>query len=181
MNISEEKVQLRKEIRSQRKKLDPELRKQWDKEIEDKIFTMDEYKNALIVFCFVSYGGEPETSGILRNILEQGKKLLVPRCRENGEMDAVRITSLDMLQKGSYGIMEPPVDLPDEGFENIDFAVVPALAFTENGERLGQGGGYYDRFMAKTKAFTCGICYPPFILERLPIDTFDMRVNKVIF
>ena len=101
MNISEEKAQLRKEIRSQRKKLDPELRKQWDKEIEDQIFTMDEYKNALIVFCFVSYGGEPETSGILRNILEQGKKLLVPRCRENGEMDAVRITSLDMLQKGS--------------------------------------------------------------------------------
>ena len=63
---------------------------------------------------------------------------MVPRCRENGEMDAVRITSLDMLQKGSYGIMEPPVDLPDEGFENIDFAVVPALAFTKMASVLGR-------------------------------------------
>ena len=55
MNISEEKAQLRKEIRSQRKKLDPELRKQWDKEIEDQIFTMDEYKKRLnrFLFCFL--------------------------------------------------------------------------------------------------------------------------------
>ena len=95
-------------------------------------------------------------------------------------MDAVVIASMDDLKEGMYGILEPSEGLPTVEFEEIDFAVVPALAFTPNGERLGQGGGYYDRFMARTGAFTCGVCYGCFVLNEVPTEEFDRRVDLVI-
>lgn len=176
----ERKALLRKEIRKQRRALDPVQRKIWDASIEVQVLAREEYKKAETVFCFVSYGGEPETRGILADILAQGKRLAVPRCLEDGIMEAVLLESLDGLEKGMYGIMEPKPGLPTVPFEAIDFAVVPALAFTRDGTRLGQGGGYYDRFMEKTHAFTCGICYGQFILEDIPTESFDRRVMAVI-
>ena len=178
--LREEKAALRKTIRKARRALDPEQRKIRDGSIEAQVLAMAQYKEAKTVFCFVSYGGEPETRGILRDILRSGKTLAVPRCMENGIMEAVRIESLDQLEKGMYGIEEPAAGLPTLSFEEIDFAVVPALAFTPDGERLGQGGGYYDRFMAQTKAYTCGIVYRQFVLEAVPTEEFDRKVDTVV-
>ncbi|MBQ2691913.1 MAG: 5-formyltetrahydrofolate cyclo-ligase [Clostridia bacterium] len=180
MSLKEEKAALRKEIRKQRRALDPVERKKWDSTIEKKVLELDEYRKADTVFCFVSYGGEPETRGILSDCFASGKRLVVPRCKEQGEMDAVVIASMDDLKEGMYGILEPSEGLPTVEFEEIDFAVVPALAFTPNGERLGQGGGYYDRFMARTGAFTCGVCYGCFVLNEVPTEEFDRRVDFVI-
>ncbi len=174
------KAALRKVIRKQRRALDPVQRKVWDASIEAQVLAMEEYRKAKTVFCFVSYGGEPETRGILRDILEKGKTLAVPRCMEDGIMEAVLLTDLGQLEKGMYGIEEPAAGLPTLPFEEIDFAVVPALAFTADGERLGQGGGYYDRFMARTNAFTCGICYRDFVLDSVPTEEFDRKVDAVV-
>lgn len=176
----ERKVLLRKEIRKERRALDPVQRKVWDASIEAQVLAREEYKRANTVFCFVSYGGEPETGGILRDILAQGKCLAVPRCMEDGIMEAVVLESLDGLEKGMYGILEPKAGLPTLPFTAIDFAVVPGLAFTKDGTRLGQGGGYYDRFMEKTQAFTCGICYSRFVLKEIPAEFFDRKVMAVI-
>ena len=178
--LREEKSALRKTIRKARNALDPTERKVWDRSIEGQVLAMAQYQAANTVFCFVSYGGEPETRGILRDILKSGKTLTVPRCMEDGIMEAVHITSLDQLEKGMYGIEEPAAGLPTIPFESIDFAVVPALAFTPDGQRLGQGGGYYDRFMAKTKAFTCGIVYRQFVLDSVPVEEFDRKVAAVV-
>jgi|GEM_PF-69683 len=176
----EEKAALRKVIRRQRRALDPEARRAWDASIRQQVLDMEAYKKAETVFCFVSYGGEPETREILEDVLKQGKRLCVPRCMENGIMEAVVLDSLDGLEKGMYGIMEPKSGLPTVPFEAIDFAVVPALAFTADGTRLGQGGGYYDRFMEQTPAFTCGICYGQFVLGHIPTEHFDQKVQAVV-
>ncbi len=179
LSRSQKKI-LRKAIRKQRRTLDPEQRKVWDGAIEQQVLAREEYRKADTVFCFVSYGGEPETRGILQDILRQGKRLCVPRCMENGIMEAVVLESLDQLESGMYGILEPRAGLPTVPFEEIDFAVVPALAFTKDGTRLGQGGGYYDRFMEKTSAFTCGICYRQFVIEHIPTEHFDQKVQAVV-
>ena len=178
--VREEKKRMRKQIRSARKALDPAQRRAWDASIEQQVLARAEYRNADTVFCFVSYGGEPETRGILEDVLKQGKKLAVPRCMENGVMEAVLLERPDDLEAGMYGIMEPRAGLPTVSFEEIDFAVVPALAYTPDGERLGQGGGYYDRFMAETNAFTCGICYRQFVVDHVPTEHFDRKVQAVV-
>lgn len=180
MDIREEKARLRSKIRLERRQLDKDERLAWDKAIEQKVLALEEYQKARTVFCYVSYGGEPETRGILEKSLELGKRLAVPKCLEKGVMEATLITSLNQLREGRYGILEPAEGLETIGFDKIDFAVVPAIAFANDGRRLGQGGGYYDRFMAKTQAFTCGICYSRFILEDIPTEPFDMTVMRVI-
>ena len=81
MSLKEEKAALRKEIRKQRRALDPVERKKWDSAIEKKVLELDEYRKADTVFCFVSYGGEPETRGILRDCFASGKRLVVPSCK----------------------------------------------------------------------------------------------------
>jgi len=180
MDIREEKAALRRRIRTLRRGLDKDKRRGWDMLITERVLGLEEYKRAETVFCFISYGGEPETRGIIKEALRQGKRVCVPRCIDDGIMECVLITSLDGLEKSPIGIMEPKQGLPVIGFDEIDFAVVPGIAFTREGARLGQGGGYYDRFMASSKAFTCGICYKVFLLESIPSESHDRAVSCVV-
>lgn len=179
-DIRAQKAALRKEIRARRRALDAEARKAWDASITAKVLALPAYQEAKTVFCFISYGGEPETRGILREALAAGKRLAVPRCLSDGVMEAVCIDGFDGLTPGMYGIPAPREDLPAISFDEIDFALVPALAYTAAGDRLGQGGGYYDRFMEKTNAFTCGVCYRRFLLDSIPVEPFDRRPKLVI-
>lgn len=180
MDIREAKKILRGEIRAKRRLIAPETRGAKDKAITAKVLSLEEYKRAETVFCFVSYGGEPETRGIIADILKQGKRLCVPRCLDGGLMEYVVIDSLSRLRVGYKGILEPEEGLPMLEPSDIDMAVVPGLAFTAEGKRLGQGGGFYDRFMEKTNAFTCGVCYREFLLEDIPTEGFDKKVSAVV-
>lgn len=180
MDIKEAKKALRGEIRAKRRHIPPETRGEKDKSITEKVLSLDEYKKAGTVFCFVSYGGEPETRDIIADILKQGKRLCVPRCLDEGQMECVLIEGLSCLRPGYKGILEPKEGLPVLDPAEIDMAVVPGMAFTREGARLGQGGGFYDRFMEKTKAFTCGICYSEFLLEDIPAESFDKKVSAVV-
>lgn len=180
MDIKEAKKTLRREIRAKRRLIAPEARGAKDKSITEKVLSLDEYKKAGTVFCFVSYGGEPETRDIIADILKQGKRLCVPRCLDDGLMEYVVIDSLSSLRAGYKGILEPLEGLPVLEPSDIDMAVVPGLAFTADGRRLGQGGGFYDRFMENTKAFTCGVCYREFLLADIPTESFDRKVSAVV-
>lgn len=179
-DIRAQKAALRKEIRARRRALDAGARKAWDAAITAQVLALPAYLEAKTVFCFISYGGEPETGAILRDALARGKRLAVPRCLPGGVMEAVCIDGFDGLTPGMYGIPAPREDLPAIPFSEIDFALVPALAYTAAGDRLGQGGGYYDRFMEKTNAFTCGVCYGCFVLDSIPTEAFDRRVGLVV-
>ena len=66
-----------------------------------------------------------------------------------GIMELRQITSLDQLTPGAYGILEPPADSPAIEADGVDFAVLPCLSCSHSGHRLGQGGGFYDRFLAR--------------------------------
>ncbi|MGM9638956.1 MAG: 5-formyltetrahydrofolate cyclo-ligase [Butyricicoccaceae bacterium] len=179
-DIRAQKAALRRQIRAERRALEPEMRRAWDASIQAQVLALPAYRQARTVFCFIACGGEPETRGILRDVLAAGKRLAVPRCLSDGIMEAVCIDGPGGLAPGMYGIPAPREDLPAISFDEIDFALVPALAYTAAGDRLGQGGGYYDRFMEKTKAFTCGVCYRRFLLDSVPVEPFDRRVGLVI-
>ncbi len=174
-SIREEKKRMRKEIRALRRGLGDTS--DWDKSVERIVLAMEEYRRAGCIFCFVSCKGEPETRGIINHALTEGKRVLVPRCMEDGLMDAVEITSLAQLKPKTMGILEPDASLPAVPKEDIDFAVVPALAYTPGKQRLGQGGGYYDRFLEGAKFFACGVCYAMFVYQALPAEGFDRPVN----
>ena len=159
MKITDKKT-LRKIIKDKRKTLTAEYIKYADEQICRNILSMKEYQNAQAVFCFVGTKDEIDTEPILKQVLADGKKLLVPKCHiqkedcKGGLMDAYRIASLDQLEPGAYGILEPVEEaIMVEPWE-IDFAVIPCLSCDRAGHRLGQGGGYYDRYLQRAELET---------------------------
>ena len=83
------------------------------------------------------------------------------------------------LATGAYGILEP--DHRDALIsEDIDAVLVPGLAFTRRGLRLGRGAGFFDRFLASTEAKRIGVCFSCQIAPWLPIDEWDMRMDAVV-
>ena len=175
-----DKAELRRRIRAGRRALDPEERAAWDREVTRMFLSMPEYSRAKTVFCYISYGGEPDTSKITADVLASGRRLAVPRCIGDGIMEAVLISDIGQLTAGYKGILEPRAGLETIGFDRLDIAVVPGLAFDRRGRRLGQGGGFYDRFMAGTSAFTCGLCFERFIEDKIPCEPHDIPVMRVV-
>ncbi len=77
-----------------------------------------------------------------------------------------------------FGVSEPigpPVDL-----EEIDFIIVPGLAFTTAGDRFGYGQGYYDRFLPTVSAPSVGVCFVDQLVDEMPLEAHDVRVDMVI-
>ncbi len=138
-----------------------------------------EFKNAKTVFCYVSAGSEVNTLSLIHEILNK-KRVTVPYCTDkNGNMIAVEIKSPDELKEGLFGILEPinPKEFPKD---KIDFVIVPGIAFDKDGYRLGYGKGYYDRFLSDINPFKLGICKKELLIEKLPHDEFDVKMDEVI-
>ena len=110
-----------------------------------------------------------------------GKRIAFPLCIENGGLRLfVPNNGADSFVSGSYGILEPkPEDSTEVFAEDIDLIIVPAVAFTKECGRLGQGGGYYDRLLKKTGAFTVGVGYDFQLCESLPVEEHDIPLDCV--
>ncbi len=178
--VTEEKARLRAWARQLRREQPQELLLRESGMICERLCALPELNRAQTVFCYVSCRGEVETHRLIARLLEQGKTVLVPRCRGKGEMDCVPIDSLRQLVPGAYGIPEPLEGLPILPPEAVELAVIPALACGEDGSRLGQGGGYYDRFLARTGCITAAVCRETFLLPTTPCEAHDKTVRIIV-
>ena len=139
----------------------------------------EEFRNARTVFCYVSAYGEIDTHSLIKEISSE-KILTVPYCLDNdGNMTAVKINSLSDLQEGRFGILEPKEHIPFDK-EKIDFVIVPGIAFSEDGYRLGYGKGYYDRFLSDISPFKLGVCRKELLFTSLPHNEYDIKMDKLI-
>lgn len=130
------------------------------------------------VFCYLSLPDEPDTTPITDYCLQNGHLLCIPRCLDNGGMQACRFTDKKELTKNRFGIWEPSESA--EVIQNPDVIIVPALAFDRQGFRLGRGGGYYDRYLAGRSALTIGLCHQAAFVDLLPRDPWDIPVALVV-
>ena len=111
-----------------------------------------------------------------------GKTLAYPRVTE-GRLDLFRVAMLHELAPGAFGVREPLVKIDnaiDPGM--LDLILVPGVAFTLSGDRLGRGGGYYDRLLASLPAHVCkiGVCFDSQVLHELPGEPHDQRVDSLV-
>lgn len=180
MDIREQKQVLRKKIRQEMQPLHPSYFQQAGKVICQKIITSDAYRQSDCIFCFVSYGKEPDTYPLLNQILSDGKVLAVPLCRSEGQMELRRITSLSQLAPGAYNIPEPPEDAPILSPADVQLALIPCLAATRDGKRLGKGGGYYDRFLAAYTGAAFLLCPARLLQPDIPMELHDFCISTVI-
>ena len=159
-----------------------------------RLYNFELFKNASCILAFVSCGTEIKTRQLLEIILTERKKLYIPRT-ENSEMDFYQIENDETLQNqleiGEFGIPVPKKSLSK--FDVSDFPentliLVPGLAFDKNGNRLGKGKGFYDKFLEKLLESPCkknilgfvGYCYDFQILHNVITEENDIPMDFVI-
>ena len=146
------KIAIRKMIVQKREELGGLEKEEKNIAIAQRLFGMDEFKKSKTIFCFLSTSFEVQTERIIRESLRLGKQVLVPLLDPGGEnLKASRIPSMDIdFVIGEYGVRQPAPKFRNVvPFSNIDFVVVPGLAFDSFGNRIGYGGGFYDKFFKK--------------------------------
>lgn len=180
-NISEEKARLRKLYRLKRSGIPQKERAEKSLIITEKLLKMPELLQSGVVFTYISFKDEVDTSKLICSLIGIGKTVAVPVCKSDGIMEAYEIKGTDGLIKNRYGISEPDIHKSVLVPKNsIDTIIVPGLAFDKNGFRLGYGGGYYDRYIDGFIGKTIGITFHECYTDKLPAFETDKTVNRVI-
>lgn len=152
-----------------------------DLKICKSILQSEEYRNAEKLFLYVSVGKEVGTRKLISQAISDGKKVYIPICYGGGIMHAARLRNEDELLDGRYGI--PTVSEESEKAlpEELDFILVPGVCFDRRGNRLGRGGGYYDRYLANDiRASLVGVCRKEQLLDYMNVDEHDRKVHVII-
>lgn len=168
-----DKAALRKRMRMVRDMVDDHLMR--SVQLWALLAELPEYQQANSVMAFVAFNGEPDTDPLFARLTVEGKRLLLPRVEPSG------IVSADgdgPLVASRFGVQEPTG--PAVALDEIDLVVVPGLAFTAAGDRLGFGQGYYDRFLPTLSAPSVGVCFTDQLVDELPVAAHDVRVGSVI-
>lgn len=146
-----------------------------------RLTTMSEYVDAETVCVYASLASEVDTDRLIEKMLSDRKKVALPICnKKNRTMKMCLIKNISELLPGAYGIREPAEECAEIGKNEIDLIVVPGLCFDLSGNRIGYGGGYYDRYLADFGGTSVGIAYNECIVAEIPSDKYDCRVNMVI-
>lgn len=181
MNTSEDrKKALRREIKEAVAALDKGYTREADLQIFRHVTGLPEYEQAGTLFCFAGTSSEIDTAPILEDALGQGKRVGVPKCTARGIMEVREIRSLRDLEAGKYGIMEPGAHTPVIQPEEIHLAIVPCMSCSHDGRRLGYGGGYYDRYLGRTRAVKAVICRERIMRADIPVEPHDQIMDMVI-
>ena len=168
-----DKAALRTRMRMVRDMVDDHLMR--SVQLWAKVAELPEYRRATSVMAFVGFSGEPDTDPLFARLTVEGKRLLLPRVEATGIVPADGDWP---LVASKFGVQEPTGPAVDVG--EIDFVIVPGLAFTVAGDRLGYGQGYYDRFLPTVSAPNAGVCFADQLVDEMPVTEHDVRVDAVI-
>lgn len=173
---------VRTEMRRLRERLAPADREEWSRRMREQLWTLEAFARARRVLFYAAGGGEVETRPLLERWIEGGRKVILPLVEGEG-MILVEVDGLEDLAPGYRGLLEPRLDrrriVPREA---VEVALVPGLAFDLEGNRLGRGGGHYDRTLARIgpKALKIGLAFDFQVVDRLPVEARDIPVDLVV-
>lgn len=173
------KKELRKKVLAARDKLLPEQRTAKSREIEERLFSLPEFKSARTVMFFASFRTEVDTGPMIRRALIFGKRVVLPKV-EGAELALLEITDFDNdVAPGAWGISEPQGSRPVM-LDEIDLIVVPGAAYDARGNRLGYGAGYYDKLLSAFKKTTVAPAFELQIVPNVPVDLHDIPIRKIV-
>ena len=182
--MSTDKNVIRAEMRTRRKAVTPEARAAAGKELSRRLFVEERALGAAIsakgpIAVYIASKEEIDLADFITAALSFGCAVVAPRW--NGtDYDLVRLQDFATLVKGPHGILEPPAG-PAVRPEDVRVWLVPGLAFTQDGGRLGYGGGWYDRLLCRAAKQTpkIGIAYGFQLVDELPTEPHDVRLTSV--
>lgn len=181
--IRRRKNEIREKYRAKRLALDPELKSKMDSKICETFLASATYRYAAVLLLYSPKSDEVDVLPVARKALADGKKVAFPRCIPGThDMDFHFVEDLSLLERGSYGLLEPPESLPiyDRASNEPAACVVPALVYDKKGYRLGYGKGYYDRYLGTFTGSKVGLIYNSFIIDEVPRGRFDLSTDFIV-
>lgn len=174
----ERKQQIRADLKKKRNALSKEQTREFSRRICETLFAYILSEEQEVIYCYYPLGNEVDLLWLAESLLRIGKQVAFPRT--NGtDMEFYPVKSLDGFQKGAFGIMEPVGECPLK--EEKPLVLVPGLGFDIEGNRMGYGKGFYDRYFARFPASRkVGVAYNIQMTEEIPKDEYDIPMDFVI-
>lgn len=189
MSMQTMKQAIRQRIIADRAALPQESRARWSRDISARILALPQYQAAHCVLGYMSFGAEFDSTDWVRQVLADGKKLLLPKVDMAArELALYHVQDLDMqLAPGAYGIREPVAESCQPArLDEPDFILLPGTAYTRDGARLGYGGGFYDKLLARmdtskdTHATLAAAAFSVQLAEDIPQEATDRKVQWLV-
>ena len=185
--MKEDKKNLKAEVRklclAQRASLKEKERETKSLIIQQKLRDLPDFQKAQTVMIFLNFRDEVETTGLAEATIACKKKLILPRCAPKGILLPLEVSNLALdLEPGAWGIREPKLTNEEANPLEIDLVIVPGAGFDMEGNRLGYGGGYYDRFFMRLNPLTPRVAlgFECQIIAQVPVDKHDAKMTKLI-
>ena len=173
------KEEIRKKILEKRNNLSTYEIFEKSNKIISKLISLEEFKEAKKILCYVSFGSEVYTHGFIK-AYSSIKNIAVPVVnKEKNELILSCIRDWKELSTGAYGILEPK-KIKKANPKEIEIAIIPGIAFDKRGYRIGYGEGYFDRLLSKMNAIRIAIAYELQIVNKIPDEKHDMKMDKII-
>ena len=172
------KAELRKKILQEMKALSQEQKQAMDRVLTERFLQHPFYQEVKTIATYLSFPHEFQTQELIKRMLKDGKKVLIPKTYPKGRMEFV-VYHPQQLAKTSFGLLEPQGDLEVVEPSQIDLIHVPGLAFTTEGYRIGYGGGYYDRYLEHFAGQSLSTIYPCQVQE-FNFENHDIPVQEVL-
>lgn len=175
-----DKTELRKAIRQRKRTMTEEEIVAKSQALAQLFYASEAYKNANTIYGYLPYNQEVRTVPMLERAMADGKRVAVPKCYGN-EMRFLYMEDLSKVEKGYAGIPEPIADEPVAD-DKTALVLMPGMAFDPKGNRMGYGGGFYDKFLAAEPGHpTLALCYDFQMLPHLETEEHDIPVDVVLW
>ena len=182
MNLLARKKALRDLMRSFLKEISPHDRETASAKIRTQLKAHPLWARSRNILFFAPLPQEIDLWPLLPEALAAGKSAFLPRYHPESESYvAAEIGNPESeCVPGRFGIREPSPAYPEAPLKHLDLILVPALGFDKLGGRLGRGRGFYDRLLAQAPGVKCGVGYDRQLLEEVPVDAHDIRMNYIL-
>jgi len=175
-----DKKELRRQIREQKRAMTEEQIVTASQRLGELFLACEQYKAAKTIYGYLPYNQEVRTVPMLEQAMRDGKRVAVPKCYGD-EMRFIYMGDLSKVEKGYANIPEPIADEPVAD-DKTALVLMPGMAFTKDGKRMGYGGGFYDKFLAAEPNHpTVALCYDFQMVEDLPTEDYDIPVDCVLW
>jgi len=185
-NLASNKTLLRKRLITLREQLSPEVRAAHSMAITERLLQHSEYKHANVVLGYMSFGAEFDSGTWVKQVLADGKRLVLPKVnRQTNLLDLYWVNDLaSQLAAVLWGISEPVVERCERlnKLNEVEFALLPGVAFTRSGARLGYGGGFYDKLLSEIEycPTLVAAAFGLQVVEDIPQEATDVKVEWVV-
>ncbi len=177
----ERKKEIRQKMLALRRALSASEKEERSRALTGNLISLKAYQEAKRILTYLAMPGEADLDSLIRKALADGKEVYVPVCLAARQMEAGRLLDMEHFVKGPYGLRDLPKGYSTISPEEIDLVLVPGVAGSPDGTRLGMGAGYYDRYLSKVPYEKRVLVLWDFqVVEELPSEPFDQFMAAIV-